>query len=262
MHSCKQQPRLDHSAWPKKCLKITRHILHRPRRPSTYVVIIPQASYGICCRVHGTRSLALRGLQRVRDATTPPDFPPAVGHDGYVSNWTTSESACEVPYIRNLHDIFINSHNSSHLHWKRPGDPDRLITRQFFPLFSSAKLAGTNNDILVPPATSFDGLYFSDDSKTWTEKKETVFWKGEATGGIPNDSIWSHFHRHRLVSMCNATQVEMTRKSPQPPAHVPGGNPPLAYNIFLANSATHSLAVRPLDLPAWISSWSDVAYRT
>ncbi|UJO18963.1 Beta-1,2-xylosyltransferase 1 [Fulvia fulva] len=208
-----------------------------------------------------------RTLEQDSDFTTPAENPKHIGahmSSGFVANWTASKSACEVPDIRNVHGFFINSFPSSHMHWKRPGDDDRLLTRHFFPMFSSGKLHGSNNDIVIPPATSWGETYFSEDETLWEKKDDKVFWRGTATGGKNDRTNWTRFHRHRFISMTNGTQVAMTEQNPNPPAHVPGGDPPLPYNIPLPDPQMYPIAAttaeRPSKLSSWISSWAATAF--
>ncbi|CAK4030832.1 Hypothetical predicted protein [Lecanosticta acicola] len=211
-----------------------------------------------------------RNLVQDTDLTTPSRFPSKQGAHlvaGFVSNWTAARSPCEVPDLRNLHGFFANSIRSSHMHWKRPHDLDRLVTRQFFPLFSAGKVQGSNNDIVIPPATSWGEVYFSADKTIWNEKHDEVFWRGGASGGENNETNWTRFHRHRFVSLCNGTQVGTTEQSPNPPLHVPGNEPPLPYNIPLPDPKTYPLGATstgtsPSDLSRWISDFSDVAFTT
>lgn len=207
-----------------------------------------------------------RKLLQDADLTTPVQLPSKDGEhmvSGFVSNWTAAKSPCAVPDLRNSHGFFANSITSSHMHWKRPHDEDRLVTRQFFPMFSSGKVQGSNNDILIPPATSWTEGYFRTDNTTWKEKHDEVFWRGAASGGVNNDTNWTRFHRHRFVSLCNGTQVGMTERNPDPPAHVPGNEPPLPYNIPLPHKDIYALAAtssEPSDISRWIDSFSDVGF--
>ncbi len=77
-------------------------------------------------------------------------------------------------------------------------------------MFGGSKLA-TNNEILLPPA-----MYWSDDEMysgagfeghAWEEKHNKAIWRGAATGGRNKIDTWTGFHRHRLVSMMNGTQM-------------------------------------------------------
>jgi hypothetical protein len=68
-----------------------------------------------------------------------------------------------------------------------------------------------NNEILIPGA-----MYLTDDpfysggkghGPAWDLKRDGIVWRGVASGGRNQKDNWTHFHRHRLIEMLNATTV-------------------------------------------------------
>ncbi|KAI9885910.1 MAG: hypothetical protein M1823_002283 [Watsoniomyces obsoletus] len=140
-------------------------------------------------------------------------------YKGYVSNWTRATSICDQPDLQSLHGAFIEPlsiKSSDHL----------------MPMFGGSKLA-TNNEILLPPA-----MYWSDnemysgagfEGHTWEEKHDKAIWRGAATGGRNKIDTWRGFHRHRLVSMMNGTQVARAENWTEIPGNF--ALPPQSYNL-------------------------------
>jgi hypothetical protein len=133
----------------------------------------------------------------------PQGYPMNSEH-GYVSNWTFTKDPCEHPHLRALHGTFI--------------EPVSISTsQQLIPLFGGSKLP-MNNEILLPPATYLnpDPLYSGGDTRgpSWDHKKDSLIWRGVASGGRNRAETWRHFQRHRFVQMMNGTavlQAETTR---------------------------------------------------
>jgi hypothetical protein len=115
-------------------------------------------------------------------------------------NWTTSKNICA-----NRH--WAEQHGSL----TKPATMD--INTVLVPLFSAAKLHGSNDILLPPPSYYTDDALFTGkgwfgDGKTsipWREKLQGLVWRGKATGGLLQDSTWRRSHRLRLVSMLNAS---------------------------------------------------------
>jgi len=126
----------------------------------------------------------------------PPGYP-ANSASGYVSNWTYAKDPCEQPHLRGLHGTFI--------------EPVSVSTSQhLIPLFGGSKLP-MNNEILLPPATylNSDPMYSGGNSQgpSWEHKKDSLIWRGVASGGRNKADTWRHFQRHRFVQMVNGTAV-------------------------------------------------------
>lgn len=127
-------------------------------------------------------------------ALTHPDY----AERGYVRNFTASMDACIQPWLRETHGTFV--------------EPVSIkSTKELIPIFSGSKIHNMNNDILIPGA-----MYATDDpmysggkghGPRWDRKITGTVWRGVASGGRNRAENWSHFHRHRLVEMLNATTV-------------------------------------------------------
>jgi hypothetical protein len=193
-----------------------------------------------------------RTLDIDSDFSTPPIFPdlPSQGiHQGYVQNWTLSQDVCHNAHLRNMHGTFV--------------EPVSISTAtDLIPIFSGSKLL-MNNDILVPGAiywTDKDGFAPSKHHVPWRNKRNEVFWRGTASGGRNTVDNWIRFQRHRLVSILNGTQVEMTLKASG------NGNKRLdsdglPYNFPIPDQSVYHLVSAKLGLiPDWIRSFSNVAF--
>lgn len=122
--------------------------------------------------------------------------------DLQVGNWTAAKNLCQNQHWANMHGALI--------------EPETLsITTSLVPMFSTTKFQGFN-DLLLPPPS-----YYSDDplftgqgwlgtgstSTPWHKKLHGLIWRGKATGGHSREHTWRKFHRHRLVSMLNASDI-------------------------------------------------------
>lgn len=116
----------------------------------------------------------------------------------YIRNWTSSKDPCASPHLVQLHGALINPATFS-------------VTSRMMPIFSDAKMV-PNNDILLPapaynsPAYSGRGWFGSGSTAyDWSRKVSGMIWRGKATGGSGKDKSWLRFHRHRFVSLLNAS---------------------------------------------------------
>lgn len=159
--------------------------------------------------------------------------------DGYVANYTLATDFCHQPDLQGLHGMFIEPLTTA-------------STKVLFPLFGGSKLH-TNNDILFPAAAYWKG----DDRFTggearggpWTEKQGGVVWRGVATGGNNMETNWKGFHRHRFVSLNNASRVTGAEGGKQTPINF--ALPDKVYR--LASQAAGKLG-------GWIEAWANVAF--
>jgi hypothetical protein len=118
------------------------------------------------------------------------------------ANWTESKDICANHHWAELHGSLI-----------KPATID--ISTELLPIFSAAKLQGSNDILLPPPAyytndVLFTGKGWFGDGKTstpWHKKLRGLVWRGKATGGLIHDSTVNKSHRQRLVSMLNASEV-------------------------------------------------------
>lgn len=193
--------------------------------------------------------------------STPAVFPAPGSYmnSGYISNWTKAKSVCENPALRNLQGYFLNFFEGSRMQWNitngtvRIGASDRLLTRKLFPVFSPCKLQGSNNDILIPPASSWSDAYFTEDPVKWARKEDGAIWRGSPTGGITNATNWTRFHRHRLVSMMNSSQVAMAET-------LPSFSLPHAFSLPDREIYPLGALETPGGLSGWVESFSDGAF--
>lgn len=60
-----------------------------------------------------------------------------------------------------------------------------------------------------------DERYMYDPSRDlpWEEKKEQMFWRGITSGGVQTEDAWHRLHRHRLVLLSNATDIESRQRT-------------------------------------------------
>ncbi|KEY69983.1 hypothetical protein S7711_04001 [Stachybotrys chartarum IBT 7711] len=141
------------------------------------------------------------GVRAMRNFSQPAELPqnwrPNYAYEGFVRNWTASMDPCHQPHLRQLHGSFIEPLSLS-------------TTKELIPLFGGSKLV-INNEILIPGA-----MYLTDDEfysggeshgPRWSQKRDGLVWRGDASGGRTRNSTWHHFHRHRLIDMLNATTV-------------------------------------------------------
>lgn len=216
-----------------------------------------------------------RQFSQDEDFGQPALFPQSYAphtYAGFIANWTAAKSACGNPHLANLHGYFIGAKESSNAQWRNDSrstyQGDRLLSRHLFPLFSTAKLQGINSDILIPAAVYLDDApslagefaFLETDAVAWDQKQDKVIWRGGQSGGFNKAETWTRFHRHRFVSMLNATQVRMTESildAPKP-EYVPGGSPELPFNFPWPNKELYPLAAlqKTRDLGRWVGTWS------
>lgn len=210
--------------------------------------------------------------QYLRKPAYFPQRPSPHTRSGFIANWTAAKSACESPHLSNLHGYFVGAKESSNAQWRNHSDSayqgNRLLSRHLFPLFSTAKLQGINADILIPatvyledsPSIAGESAFDETDAVPWHEKEDQVLWRGSQSGGFNKADTWTRFHRHRFMSMLNATQVSMTERvldAPKP-EQVPGGSPELPHNFPWPDKELYPLAAlqKTRDLGRWVGSWS------
>lgn len=123
--------------------------------------------------------------------------------NGYVRNWTRSKDICWRPEMQALHGTFIEPVSISTAH-------------ELFLLFGGSKLS-VNNEILIPPA-----MYWAQDKRysggsqhggPWESKKDSLIWRGIASGGRNRATNWTGFQRHRLLAMLNGTSVAAAERN-------------------------------------------------
>ncbi|KKZ59023.1 hypothetical protein EMCG_00888 [[Emmonsia] crescens] len=175
-----------------------------------------------------------------RTQTLPPiDFanppPPPQYHnylnftyEGYIANFTEAKNPCNRPELQVLHGNFI--------------EPISISTSQkLFPLFGGSKLP-VNNEILLPAAMYFakETIWSGDEENggAWERKADKLIWRGAATGGRNRQETWRGFHRHRFVSMLNATAVRLAEAGETPPPNFALPNYDM-YHLARTNGIGH-----------------------
>ena len=208
-----------------------------------------------------------------RDFTTPPVFPsqwPNGTHMGYVANFSITRDPCMHPHLRNIHGSFVEPISQS-------------TSTRLLPMFSGAKLR-VNNDMLLPAAMYWgENDHASEQSLLvpWANKRDQVVWRGSASGGRNRVENWTRFHRHRLMSMLNGTQVELSQaaqkwvsetgsqipkvRQPPQPGSEPGTPETFNYtiprNFPLPDQKLYPLRAVELGILAeWIRSFSNSAF--
>ena len=75
-----------------------------------------------------------------------------------------------------------------------------FATRQLSPVFSQGRLSGFS-DILMPSPWNFDERSSHDDTKDidWSDKTNSIFWRGGLTDGYAAGGSWTGFTRARFV---------------------------------------------------------------
>jgi hypothetical protein len=170
---------------------------------------------------------------------------PEYTYKGYIKNFTTAQDPCLQPHMRGMHGTYIEAISMS-------------TSRQLVPIFGECKLP-TNNEILIPSA-----MYVAEDVRKdysggnarggpWDQKKNSMLWRGAASGARNKADSWWHNHRHRFVQMMNGTTVAAVEAGDEAAGPtfrlLPPDNDP--YNLR---------ARREGKLGEWISTWSDVGF--
>jgi hypothetical protein len=165
-------------------------------------------------------------------------------YEGFVSNYTMSTSVCHQPDLQGLHGFFI--------------EPISIKTsRRLFPLFGGSKLS-INSEILLPAA-----MYYKGDSRfdtkihsiPWSQKSDTLLWRGLASGGRNKVDNWKGFHRHRLVSMLNGTQALLM---PDNSGFINIQDLPL--EMWQLEAWKNSSTPRHRAIGHWLNSFTDVGF--
>lgn len=123
---------------------------------------------------------------------------------GIVSSFNTSSDLCTVgPAVSQFHGFMFSASSVT-------------ATKKLVPVFGECKV-NVNNDILFPANMYYrkDERYQYSDKKdvAWEDKATTMFWRGITSGGVQVKDSWRRLHRHRLVLMTNATQLEETQET-------------------------------------------------
>lgn len=117
----------------------------------------------------------------------------------FVSNWTLAASPCHQPDLANLHGFYLC--------------PAAFKTAtELLPVFSQSKAHGYA-DILYPSPWNYMDKVKYDPSSTdstptdldppFSQKNNTLFWRGATSEGLSNYGTWKGMMRQRLVHLAN-----------------------------------------------------------
>jgi hypothetical protein len=167
--------------------------------------------------------------------------------NGYVNNWTTIIDACQHPHLQGLHSAFVSP--------KEMG-----VATKLFPLFSDVKFT-MSNEILLPSAEDWNASSTpSPPLMPWHEKEDTLHRRASSTPAREPERYWTRFERERLVSMLNATHVEIAE------AAVHTGNEStvgIGYTRnfkLLPGNDYHLKTQTDGKLAEWVNGWADVSF--
>ncbi len=187
-----------------------------------------------------------RKMEPTYDFSGPPPLPsgyPEHSYRGYVANWTLAKDPCIQPNLQQYHGTFIEPISTS-------------TTSELLPIFGGSKLS-VNNEILLPPAMYWtkDKRYSGGNSHggLWKYKQDRLIWRGSATGGRNRRENWTHFHRHRFLSMVNGTSVRLSETTSSASEGPPNFELP-SYQFY------NLKALRLGVLGDWISTFSNAAF--
>ena len=118
---------------------------------------------------------------------------------GVITNFNRSTDLCTVgPELKDKHGFLYSSSSL-------------IATKRLVPIFSECKV-NINSDILFPANMYWqhdDRYDYNDKSdKKWEKKQEVMMWRGTTSGGTQISDNWQRMHRHRLVTLLNATKIE------------------------------------------------------
>lgn len=108
---------------------------------------------------------------------------------GFVSDWELSGNLCHQPDL-------------SHMHGFLEAPSLALISQELLPIFSQGRMHNFA-DILYPSPWNYleKSKYDESQSVQWSEKLDTLFWRGSASDGYATHGAWQSFLRARFVHM-------------------------------------------------------------
>ena len=111
---------------------------------------------------------------------------------GFVGNTTAFSDICNSPSLQRTFGFF-----------DRPNAFD--VTHDLFPIFSQSKISSFQ-DILYPSPWYWAGRVVYDSWKdySWSQKNNSMYWRGTTTGGFSRDGGWRRQHRQQFVKKINA----------------------------------------------------------
>ena len=114
--------------------------------------------------------------------------------DLFVSNWQLAGSPCHQPDLGGMHGFYRSAAAFK-------------TTKELMPVFSQSKARGFS-DILYPTAWNHDGKIKYEPSPDYpdvpySEKHDTLFWRGSTTEGFSGEGAWRAMVRQRLAFLHN-----------------------------------------------------------
>jgi len=105
----------------------------------------------------------------------------------FISNTTAASDICNTPSLRHSFGFF-----------DRPNAFD--VAHELIPIFSQSKVSSFQ-DILYPSPWYYMGkvVYNANRDMPWSDKKNTMYWRGSTTGGFSRDGGWRNQHRQQFV---------------------------------------------------------------
>jgi hypothetical protein len=177
-----------------------------------------------------------------------PTEPPEGSLRGYVKSYGDAVDVCRQPHLQGLHSAFVAPNAMS-------------VTQNLFPLFGDSKLA-MSGEILIPGAKEWNLSSSVSERQNipWGERANKLFWRGPATQSRDSARYWRRFQLERLVSMLNATHVEIAEAS------VHSGNESTvgvgyASNFRLLPANEYRLKSQMQgQLAEWVNGWADASF--
>tara|TARA_R110002003_G_scaffold1122_3_gene22465 strand:+ start:6464 stop:8656 length:2193 start_codon:yes stop_codon:yes gene_type:complete len=161
---------------------------------------------------------------------------------GYVKNWTSAVDVCQHPNIQGLHSELVSP-------------IDMAVSTSLFPLFAGSKMR-LGNEILLPGVSDWNNLALSD-PPDWESRSDTLYYRTASTSAHEPARYWRRFQRERLVSMLNATHVEIAEAS------IHSGNESTVgvgyannFRLLPANEY-HLKAQTGGELAEWVYGWAN-----
>lgn len=112
----------------------------------------------------------------------------------FLSNWTLAGSLCHQPDLANLHGFHLSPSSF------KP-------TTSLFPIFSQSSIPGFS-DIVFPSPWNYQDKVSYDSAKdtAFSEKMQSVFWRGATSEGYAVTDEWQGMQRQRFVHLANFTK--------------------------------------------------------
>ncbi len=161
-----------------------------------------------------------------RDLCTACISPHSLGP--FLQNWTLAADICHQPDMAHLHGLYLSPAAFK-------------TTHNLVPVFSQSKAHGFN-DILYPSAWNYMDKAKYDPTPDrpdppFSEKNNTLFWRGATSEGVSAEGTWKGMTRQRLVHLANNRTSSSTI-----PILLPDGTNPNRYSYQLLPGPTiHSL---------------------